>query len=509
MLKMLIADDEPVIIQGLRMLLDWEQLGIEICAACDNGADALQRIFAHCPDLALLDISMPGKNGIEILKALHDTEVPTKVIFISGLQDFGYVQDALRYGAVDYLLKPVKKDALLRAVEKCLSLPPADTTETAGMPEDSYSRALGQVAKFEPGSYLLAAVCPLDLYSRSDVERQLIGFSIYGQLNTFCQQQDCGIAFRKKEQCYLLLVDKDQQQADTWLHAAQVAVEQRTNCRIGFVCSPVTQEMSAVPGFAAPCLDACRYFYFEGWLPDTVLHLHKLPFGNGMAADELRRLQDDIVNAFVEQNADAVQTGMDAYFDAVAQVSDGRQDTAVYHLLVCRQHVLDRLADAGIQSAKGSSDLLDTAREMPNYAALTKLFSASFDDLREQIAQTIHENDRQDIRKVTEYIAQHYRENLTLEVLARHIHMNSFYLSSYFKKQTGQNFKEYLNHIRMQHAMDLLLNTNMRSYEIAYEVGFRDHRYFNELFRRYYSKTPTAYRREFLTGQTVADDSEE
>ena len=76
MLKMLIADDEPVIIRGLQMLIDWAQLGIEICATCENGADALREIFAQSPDLALLDISMPGKTGIEILKALHTKAAP-------------------------------------------------------------------------------------------------------------------------------------------------------------------------------------------------------------------------------------------------------------------------------------------------------------------------------------------------------------------------------------------------------------------------------------------------
>jgi len=116
MLKMLIAGDEPVIIRGLQMLIDWAQLGIEICATCENGADALREIFAQSPDLALLDISMPGKTGIEILKALHTAQSRTKVIFISGFQDFSYAHDALSYGAVDYLLKPVKKDDLLRAV---------------------------------------------------------------------------------------------------------------------------------------------------------------------------------------------------------------------------------------------------------------------------------------------------------------------------------------------------------------------------------------------------------
>jgi len=138
MLKMLIADDEPVIIRGLQMLIDWAQLGIEICATCENGADALREIFAQSPDLALLDISMPGKTGIEILKALHTAQSRTKVIFISGFQDFSYAHDALSYGAVDYLLKPVKKDDLLRAVEKCLPVQPEHSAPAPASDTGSY-----------------------------------------------------------------------------------------------------------------------------------------------------------------------------------------------------------------------------------------------------------------------------------------------------------------------------------------------------------------------------------
>lgn len=80
-------------------------------------------------------------------------------------------------------------------------------------------------------------------------------------------------------------------------------------------------------------------------------------------------------------------------------------------------------------------------------------------------------------------------------MLAKHVHMNPFYFSSYFKKQLGQNFKDYLNRVRMEHALELLLNSDKRSYEIAEEVGFKDYRYFNEVFSRYYGKTPAAYRK--------------
>ena len=468
MLKMLIADGEPVIIRGLQMLIDWAQLGIEICATCENGADALREIFAQSPDLALLDISMPGKTGIEILKALHTAQSRTKVIFISGFQDFSYAHDALSYGAVDYLLKPVKKDDLLRAVEKCLPVQPEHSAPAPASDTGSYSDAFSRVAEMEPASYILTAVQPLGLTARNAMERQLIEFSIFGQLDTLCRQTGQGTAFQKKGQCYLLLVNMTQAQATGWLHDAQALLEQRTKCKVGFVCSPATAEMDAPPFGEAPA--------------DTAA---------------LHPLQEAVAAGFVETDREIFNRAVENLLAAVPPITDGRADAAVYHLLVCRRMVQARLERSGVQCAGGSNDLLDAARETADYPALEALFKKSLEELYGQMAGQVKKNEHKDIQKVTDYIAAHYRENLTLEVLAKHIHMNPFYFSSYFKKQLGQNFKDYLNRVRMEHALELLLNSDKRSYEIAEEVGFKDYRYFNEVFSRYYGKTPAAYRKSF------------
>ena len=328
MLKMLIADDEPVIIRGLQMLIDWAQLGIEICATCENGADALREIFAQSPDLALLDISMPGKTGIEILKALHTAQSRTKVIFISGFQDFSYAHDALSYGAVDYLLKPVKKDDLLRAVEKCLPVQPEHSAPAPASDAGSYSDAFSRVAEMEPTSYILTAVQPLGLNAKNTMERQLIEFSIFGQLDTLCRQTGHGTAFQKKGQCYLLLVNMTQAQAAGWLHEAQTLLEQRIRCRVGFVCSPATAEMSAVPAFTAPCRDACRWFYFSDHLPDTVLAMDAPPFGEAPAdTAALHPLQEAVAAGFIETEPKTLASGY--YISTSLLIALGVQDELV------------------------------------------------------------------------------------------------------------------------------------------------------------------------------------
>ena len=127
MFRMILADDEPVITKGIKKLVDWKGLGIEITGEYEDGKAALDGIIREQPDMALLDIHMPKKSGIDILKEIKQLGISTRVIFISGFQDFQYAKDALTYGAVDYLLKPIIKDELVNTIEKCLISMKRDT----------------------------------------------------------------------------------------------------------------------------------------------------------------------------------------------------------------------------------------------------------------------------------------------------------------------------------------------------------------------------------------------
>ena len=113
MLEVLLVDDEPFILQGLQLLIDWEKEGYHISTA-SNGQEALDYIRENPVDLIIADIKMPVMTGLELLKALR-TELKHDAYFVilSGYAEFGYAQEALRYECTDYILKPVEKDQLL------------------------------------------------------------------------------------------------------------------------------------------------------------------------------------------------------------------------------------------------------------------------------------------------------------------------------------------------------------------------------------------------------------
>lgn len=120
MLKIVIAEDEQWVMSGIRSLLAWEFENTEIVGEAEDGEEALQLCHEHMPDLLITDIRMPKLSGIDVLKRIRETLVSTEVIIVTGYDDFEYVQEALRLGAADYLLKPIDSDDFTKAVRKIM-----------------------------------------------------------------------------------------------------------------------------------------------------------------------------------------------------------------------------------------------------------------------------------------------------------------------------------------------------------------------------------------------------
>lgn len=118
----LIVDDEAHIRRTIRAIGLWEQYGVEVIGEAADGLQALQMIKEYQPNIVFLDMSMPGADGIELLKQLERFKVPSHIVIISGHDDYVYTHQAIKYGAKDYLLKPIDREEFNLSLQRVVSI---------------------------------------------------------------------------------------------------------------------------------------------------------------------------------------------------------------------------------------------------------------------------------------------------------------------------------------------------------------------------------------------------
>ncbi|MDR3144906.1 MAG: response regulator, partial [Treponema sp.] len=106
----MVVDDEPEIREGIRNTIPWEEIGFSFAGACANGLEALELAERIRPDAVLTDINMPFMDGLAFADKLREVSPRTKVLIISGYDDFEYARQAVRLSVYDYIMKPVTPD---------------------------------------------------------------------------------------------------------------------------------------------------------------------------------------------------------------------------------------------------------------------------------------------------------------------------------------------------------------------------------------------------------------
>lgn len=519
MLKVVLADDENKILLLLQKLIDWEQLGYEIVGTANDGLRALELVHRQQPHLLITDIRMPGCSGIELIRRAREMQPKLHVVIISGYRKFEYAQSALKYGVEDYLLKPIKQEELSRIL-MCLS-------DKLG--EEATLEFRLQQSEERRQELLLEALSDA-------VERQLPTFTCaderFRAASGVCfaalVKVDVADALNNRDGCQLVLrhaleITRRELPALTDVYAASVrkegiavvlrmsdyrsvavkqcftkiqkAIEQhdpfcRTRCTVCLgsrqttaegaihsmqqalwfcrdrLCSPqswrdaeaehipvdlrYTMESARKKRFqaAAECLDTAR---FEKELSESFLALSALPECNGQMVED-----------WFEQVLEACLYGM----EQAGQAAERFADDLVERFWLC--------ADAAAVEAALRQALCG---EMQRLAG---------------------ERSQREMRPITEakrYIQQHYRESLRLEDVSSAVGFNATYFSTLFKKETGQNFMDYLTDLRIEKARELLCGETLSVQAVAEAVGYRDLKYFSRLFKKSTGVSPSDYKK--------------
>lgn len=505
MMKMIIADDESVIIHGLQKLVDWKSLGIEIVGAYEDGKHAFEGILHHKPELALLDISMPGMTGIEILKECHMLDIHTEIIFISGFQEFEYAKDAVKYGAADYLLKPVIREELLNAINRCASKFIRGEQEEKEAQKSGTETDYEKLAAMEDTSYIPVTIHILYMQAEDSAVKKLAEFSLASYVEEYMNDNHIGISFVRNGNIVAVFKGMNDQTCREWLKDMESGAFAATGQRVAFIMGREVRQMSEISGAYEECLARKGQLFFADSLKEPVIYAEENVLRNEGKPQRFENVKEELLTAVMNRDFAAFENYFGQFVNMVRNLSAGKKEDACFYICSILRIADERFCSAGFGEAKMQmKDLLEMTRSTVYYGELTEICRSLLEGYMKRIQKMAMGSEKSSYIQAKAYIDEHYSENLTLNVLAEEVHMNPYYFSSFFKKNTGENFKTYLNRVRVEHALPLLVSTNKKTYEIAVEVGFTDARNFSEAFQRYYNETPTEYRKRIREEKTDA-----
>ncbi|UQZ37253.1 two-component system response regulator [Paenibacillus sp. PK3_47] len=524
-IRVVLADDEPVILRGLKKLISWDALGLDIVGEACDGTELKTLIDDCSPDLVISDISMPGFTGIDIIRDIHESGRPIKVVFISAYQEFTYARQAVQYGALDYLVKPVNTGQLEQVVGKAVAVIRQESEEVRNKEKlKSYERKNESVTieqlleQITDGSRSAAAalarmgntaisryatVCALETVEYSgqpsrweERERKLVEFALSNIIRETVEGAGSGYVFRKGERFCILLQHEHEEEPERLVEDLHGKINRFLKLAVSIgIGRPVNGIEEAAESYRS-ALKALKSAYFTG-LDRVITAETGEPAEPQVTLAELTAAQAGVADALKSLDREQLTERAGTLLDKIRGLSAGNRNQAVsyvYNVIIqLDQELADYGADAGLHGPD-HQPLLERLAEAPAYTVVQQIFMEVLHRMADQLAGQAGAKELPQLSQVKAYVEQHYADNITLESTAALVYMNPYYFSSFFKKHTGQNFKNYITEVRMGHALRLLLQTDLMVYEIAEQVGYNNARHFSDMFKKKFGRLPQEYK---------------
>lgn len=513
---MLIVDDEPLIRSGLKNLIEWEVYGIEITGEAEDGTKAYKQIKQQQPDIALIDITMPNMSGLDLIEFCSHLEHAPKFIILSGYNDFEYVRKAIRFGAVNYLLKPVDTEELTNTIVSTVKLLDDEQTRNLQFKEgiqalknDTLIRLLNRRIdahelrekcnflnlSFRNNSMRVGLIRPLRRHSENIITSSDIDFC-----QKFCRSScPCYTAidtsgtviFIFKDQTHTLtetnfmeLLEKCSQQLSRKLH-------QKFFCALG----PNASSSADLPMSYYSALQLIeKKQAFEKVFPKDA------PRQGGKDFEPNNSFHSDqIVQCLTKNDTEQLNHIINTYFqDISAHTSTADLETVKYTLVemiieMTRKLKSSMLTDSSIDVWKQKAFSL--IRSADSFAVLQENMLVYFVTLADQFHENNHPKYSNLVKNALLYVRSNYHDcNLSIKTLAAQMNVNAAYLGRQFSMETKEYFSDYLNKIRVAQAVQLLNDTSWKTSKIAEAVGFANISYFYTIFKKITGISPGNYR---------------
>ncbi|CAM3929888.1 response regulator [Cohnella lubricantis] len=550
MYKVLIIDDEEPTREAIRILGDWKGIGAEEVLEAGDGQSGLDLLREQKPDLVLVDMKMPGMDGLAFLRQVEEDYPNLLTIVISGFNDFEYTRQAIRSGAVDYLLKPVNRQDLNQALRKAIgvleerrrsesdfinrnitlnmSLPKLKEDIYLSVIEGSFKvknneAFLGLIQADDPGNRFGAAVVRLMnmeevLEERFKGERDLLMFAISNVIDEFAEEGFRSFSFanpRKNREIIVIRTVTGGNREDVpfrsihFMNKVVAALKELFGvvsvAGIGTQCSDVTElaESYALAVEAAGSVDLLK------------LSGSTVAYQQAAANRSDQEKESHSIAGRVSQIRAAVESGHENQARAIVlDFAKSLADLGSFSLKDADRTTMefivrlnDMASECGVPPEKlpwarqGGLREVGLKTDYVNFQQYEDLLCRIMGYYALQIRSGAAVERAFDIGEIKEYIDQHYFEDIKISIFAERYYLSREYLMKLFKQQYGSGIHEYVQKVRMDKAKELLNDSDLKIQDISEMLGYKDKNYFSKAFRNYFALSPSEYRHKWSTGQ--------
>lgn len=532
--RLVIADDEEIVCEGIKNSIDWLAYGVEVVGTANNGNEALQLIKDLLPDIVISDIKMPGLNGLELVNEIKTVMPEINVILISAYEEFDYAKQAIYLGVNSYLSKPVKKVEIINEVSKIISL-----LEKQRLKEETLTRLQQRFVENLPilrEHFLNSAIKGIIIH---DVEHkfqayqidisphnigvmafkldnfnqansgddgsndQLIMLRVIEAINENIYPRFKGITFQSFNLEIVMIFNLLSADGSPLLELINLAervknqIFDESGISISIGIGRVYPDFKDIGFSYKEAVKALNYRLVYG--QNNVLYIENVEnveTNTYRSLSHINELLDNIQNILYTGRNDEINKLIDD-FSRQLQQSVNIPYFYIQQVYVQLLSITLRTAtEIGIVPEKLSehSDLYGALFQIECFEELNPWIKKIIFKVCDEINQKNKLKTKYSIQQAINYIKEHCQEEISLTTVAEYIRLSPAYFSRFFKEETGYSFVEYLKKLRIEKAKELLRTSNLKIYEICEALGYQSVQYFSNLFKNMVGVTPQEYR---------------
>ena len=504
MLKVMIVDDEHYVREGLKYIIDWEANEFEICGDAKDGDEAYSKIQSIKPDIVLMDIQMSGKLGIDVIKEITEQDIDTKFIVITGYSDFEYAKRSIKYGVEEYLLKPIDEEELLNIVlkikkdieNKNKKVDRDEKTEITLRQHILIQYMLNKEVidypeikeELQSSRIQIALISnSLNKYNLENINR------IEDIIQENIEDKEKVDIIKFGEKIVLVIRDININYSYKLLNNIKKNLDNKIGGNNFIALGDEVTKLKDIYISYKSAIDLINdKFLFNK--SEVISNFKIKNEGIDLSIDEKEILEKIFIYIEINQKEKIKENIYD--FEKIIIAKRYREDEAKILITRALLEFKDKIKkDYKIKEEEIKLDniLIDEIYRKETLNDIINLLLEKLLDISNNISIA---SNNSSIKRIVKYVEKNYYKDLKLENLADIFNYNSAYLGKIFKSYTGESFNTYLDKVRIEEAKKLLIEENLKVYEVCDNIGYKNIDYFHSKFKKYVGISPLNYKKQ-------------